>query len=323
MIISFFNLTTEEEQKVKNIFQKETLKFFKDSVNKTNISEYNDSNIICICPKSNLNIEILSQCKNLKYIIARSTGIDHIDTTYCNKNNIIIKNTIKYGGISVAEYQFALLLNLTRKINIAQNSVRKNGFIKTGLQGIDLYNKTIGIIGYGNIGKNVAKLANAFGMKVLVNTKTINTSLEQTDNIKFTTLNELYEKSDIISINIPLTKETTHLINEQAFSKMKDNIIIINTSRGKIIDTNSLINALDNKKIAAAALDVIEGEKYIKNDFLDIEETDKDRIKNNLKKLLSYDNVIITPHNAYNSIEAVERIFEETIDNIKAILTEN
>ena len=322
MKLSFFNLSDNKKEIIKEKFNNFDLKFFDDSINKTNISEFSDSEIICICPKSNVNKMILEKCKNLRYVVTRSTGFDHIDSEYCKGNNIKIKNTIKYGGRTVAEYQFALILSLTRKIRQAQERVKNKSFSKDNLQGFDLYGKTIGVIGCGNIGKNVIRIANGFGMNVLVYTRTINKKLENKMNFKYVSLEEIYLNSDVISINIPITEETYHLIDKESFNKMKNNVLLINISRGKIINTDDLISAIENKKIAGAALDVIEGEKFLKGDFLDIDSNEKQLIVKNLERLLNFENVIITPHNAYNTKEAVDRIFEETIQNIKECIEE-
>lgn len=322
MKLSFFNLSDNKKEIIKEKFNNFDLKFFDDSINKTNISEFSDSEIICICPKSNVNKMILEKCKNLRYVVTRSTGFDHIDSEYCKGNNIKIKNTVKYGGRTVAEYQFALILSLTRKIIQAQERVKNKSFSKDNLQGFDLYGKTIGVIGCGNIGKNVIRIANGFGMNVLVYTRTINKELETKMNFKYVSLEEIYLNSDVVSINIPITEETYHLIDKESFNKMKNNVLLINTSRGKIINTDDLISAIENKKIAGAALDVIEGEKFLKGDFLDIDSNEKELIVKNLERLLNFENVIITPHNAYNTKEAVDRIFEETIQNIKECIEE-
>lgn len=317
MKISFFNLDNIQKKIVMKNFKNLNLSFFDNSINKTDISEFDDSEIICICPKSNVDKKILDKCKRLKCVITRSTGIDHIDGEYCKKKNIDIKNTTKYGGITVAEYQFGLILNLTRKINKAQERLKNKSFSKNDLQGIDLYGKTIGVIGCGNIGKNVIRIANGFGMDVLVYTRTIDNELPNKMNFTYVSLDEIYSNSDIISVNVPITDETYHLINEDAFNKMKKNAILINTSRGKIINSDALISAIENNKIGGAALDVIEGEKFLKGDFLDISNNQKEDVVENLEKLLGFENVIITPHNAYNTKEAVDRILEETIENIK------
>lgn len=320
MKISFFNLDDVQKKYIMMNFPDSELKFFDNSINKTDITEFDDSEIICICPKSNVDKKILDKCKQLKYVITRSTGIDHIDSKCCKEKNINIKNTTKYGGITVAEYQFGLILNLTRKINNAQVRVKNKSFLKDGLQGIDLYGKTIGVIGCGNIGKNVIRIANAFGMNVLVYTRTIDNELPNKLNFTYVSLDEIYSNSDIISVNVPITDETYHLIDEVAFNKMKKNAILINTSRGKIVNTDDLISAIENNKIGGAALDVIEGEKFLKGDFLDISNNQKEGVIENLEKLLGFENLIITPHNAYNTKEAVDRIFEETIENIKVCI---
>lgn len=128
MKIAFFNLDDNQKKIINMNFINSQLKFFDNSINKTDIREFCDSEIICICPKSNVNKMILDKCKNLKYVITRSTGIDHIDSEYCKVKNINIKNTTKYGGITVAEYQFALILNLTRKIKKAEERVKNKSF---------------------------------------------------------------------------------------------------------------------------------------------------------------------------------------------------
>lgn len=317
MKLSFFNLDDLEKEIIKKNFNNSNLRFFDNSINKTDISEFYDSEIICICPKSNVNKEIIDKCEKLKCIVTRSTGVDHIDTKFCEEKNIEIKNTVKYGGITVAEYQFGLMLSLIRKINKAYQRVKNKSFSKNHLQGIDLYGKTIGVIGCGNIGKNVIRIANGFGMNVLVYTRTIDKELEKKMNFKYVSLDEIYFNSDIISLNVPSTDETHHLIDKKAFDKMKNSAILINTSRGKIINADDLINAIENKKISGAALDVIEGEKFLKGDFLDIDNNKKEKVIENLDKLLNFENVIITPHIAYNTKEAVDRILEETIENIK------
>lgn len=318
MKIAFFNLDDDEKKIINKNFINSELKFFNNSINKTDIEEFCDSEIICICPKSNVNKMILDKCKNLKYVITRSTGIDHIDSEYCKVKNINIKNTTKYGGITVAEYQFALILNLIRKIKKAEERVENKSFLKNDLQGFELYGKTIGVIGCGNIGKNMVRIANGFGINVLVYTRTIDNELSKKMNFKYVSLDELYSESDIISVNVPLTDETYHLVNEDAFNKMKKGVIFINTSRGKIVNTVDLIRAIENNKIGGVALDVLEGEKFLKGDFFDINNNQKQSVVENLEKLLSFKNVIITPHNAYNTKEAVDRIIYETIENIKS-----
>lgn len=315
MVITFFNLSDVEERIARKRYSNHETKFFSESVTKTDILEFDDSDIICVSPKSNVNSKIIDACKNLKYVIARSTGIDHIDYSYCKEKNILIKNAVNYGSISVAEYQFSLLLNLTRKITMTQEQVKRGDLSTSYIQGTDLYGKTIGIIGYGNIGKRVEELSLAFGMKVLIYTKP-----EVSHDNKFVSLEELLKNSDVISLNVPLTDETYHLIDRDAFLKMKDNVILINTSRGKVVDTLSLIEFLKSGKILAAGLDVIEGEKYLKGDFSDVSVDDELTVKNNFNELLSFDNVIITPHNAFNSREAINRIFNESLENIDECL---
>ena len=313
MVISFFNLDQAGREVAREKLSGNTLRFFDGTLNVTDKEAYRDSDILCITPKSVATADVLRNCENLKYVVTRSTGTDHIDAAYCKEKGVGVMSAVYYGGISVAEYQFALLLNLTRKVSLAQETVKAKGFVKSGLQGTDLYGKTLGVIGYGNIGKKVETIARAFGMHVLISTRS-----RDGKDPKFVLLKDLLQSADVISLNIPLTDETYHMLDREAFQNMKDGVIILNTARGEVIDTDSLIEALESKKVKAAALDVVEGEQYLRGDFGSKSEID--RARSSLKALLSFDNVIVSPHVAYNSAEAVERILEETIDNIRSVL---
>ena len=200
---------------------------------------------------------MLSKFKNLKYIFLRCVGYSNVDLQYCKKNNIKVFNTPNYGNSTIAEYVFSLILTLSKKILLAQKSIFDGNIEQENLQGIELYSKTIGIIGLGSIGRKIVNIAHGFGMNVLAY------DINHQGAYNFVELDELLKKSDFISINCPLNNSTKNLIDKTAISKMKKNAIVINTARGEILDTEELYYALINKKIKGAALDVIECEEYL------------------------------------------------------------
>jgi len=209
------------------------------------------------------------------------------------------------------------MLSLSRKIHESYVAAAQGKFTTTGLMGFDLKNKTIGIIGGGRIGLHVARMARSFGMHVRVYDIHQDQFLAELINFKYVDLDELFKISDIISLHVPLNSDTFHMINKDSITKMKDNVLIINTARGALINNLDLIDALENNKIYGVGLDVLEGEEFLFEENLSnspIESAAKVIVESKL--LLEKPNVVITPHNAFNSIEAVDRIINTTIDNI-------
>lgn len=283
--------------------------------------------IISVFTSSRLSSEVLSQFNNLKLIAARSVGFSHIDIDYCKSKNIKVVNTPHYGDYTVAEYSFALLLSLVRKINEAQTNL-KAGEVNKEYFGVELFNKKIGIIGLGGIGSKALKIAKGFSMDVMIYDVFKNEELQKEYGFKYVDVDYLCENSDIISLHAPATKENYHLINEERISKMKDGVIILNTARGELIDTQALYNALSTKKIAGAGLDVLECEEgmakscnYLGDNLCEDVECMKKTLTNH--RLLYLPNVIATPHSAYDTIEAVNRIIEMTTKNIISFCDNN
>lgn len=322
MKIAFFEITKSEKEQFKVAFSNETLLFFENPIQDVEISKYEDANVISIFVHSKIDKKILSQLKNLKLITTRSTGIDHIDTTYCKKNNILVKNVPFYGENTVAEHTFALILALSRKIHSSYIKSLKGNFSTEGLQGFDLQNKTIGIIGGGRIGLHVAKIAKAFGMHVRVFDINKDYFLAELINFKYVDLTELYHTSDIVTLHVPLNSHTKYMINKNSLKEFKKGALFINTSRGELVNTDDLIKAIDNKTISGAGLDVIEGEEFWAEENIFNSPIEKSaKLIVNSKILLDNENVVITPHNAFNSIEAVYRIISTTIENIKSAIS--
>jgi len=259
--------------------------------------------------KTPLSKEVLQQVPNVKYIGVLATGYNVVDVQSANELGITVTNIPSYGTHAVAQFTFGLLLELCHHIGKHNHAVKSGEweqspdfcFWKTPL--VELSKKTIGIIGFGSIGQATAKIAIAFGMKVIVYTRTLK---EEFDGIEFVSLEDALTNSDIVSLHCPLTKETEGIINKNSLNKMKPNAFLINTSRGPLINEADLKEALDNKVIAGAAVDVVSEEP----------------IKGN-NPLLRTTNCIVTPHIAWASIESRQRLMDTAIDNLQAYLSGN
>lgn len=290
--------------------------------------EMKDAEIISCFTSSCATNEILSQFPSLQLIALRSVGFNHVDLDYCNEHKILVVNAPNYGNKTVAEFAFGLLLNVSRHITRAYNELRQDFVEHQNTVGMELFGKTIGIIGLGAIGSEMARISYGVGMNVLGYDIKENPELIEKYHVKYTNLDELLTHSDIISLHAPLTKDNYHLINAESFSKMKNSAILINTARGRLVDTQALYNALITKQIAGAGLDVLECEEAISNPdyLLDLNHyLPQDCLKNTVlnNRLMNLQNVIITPHIAYDTKEAIKRILDITIQNIDAFLDGN
>ncbi len=317
MKIAFFEITNLEKERFSKDLVGNELLFFSDTIQDVNVSHYDDADVVCIFIHSEIDKELLNKLSNLKLICTRSTGLDHIDLNACNEKNILVKNVPLYGENTVAEHTFALILSLSRKIHMSYVRSIQGGFSTEGLQGFDLENKTIGIIGGGRIGLHVARIAKGFGMHVRVYDISQDHFLAELINFKYVSLDELFNSSDIVTLHVPLNQYTEHIINRNSLDKFKKGSLLINTARGALVDMDALLGALENGILAGAGLDVIEGEELLVEENIfnsPIEKAAKLIVSS--KKLLDNENVVLTPHNAFNSIEAVNRIIDTTIQNI-------
>ena len=283
--------------------------------------EYADADVISVFTTSRVNAKVLKQFKNLKLIALRSVGFNHVDMQYCRENHIVVENSPNYGNQSVAEFALALLMDVLRKVTMSYLGYKDAKVHPSCLMGLELYGKTMGIVGLGAIGSTFAKISHGLGMKILGYDKNEKENLKRDLNVVYTDFDTLVRKSDFISIHAPLTQENYHMFDEDCFKKMKNNAILINTGRGELIDSSALFNALVNKKILGAGLDVLENEQTITDvDYmLGINRLDKLTLEQTIinSRLFQLDNVILTPHIAYNTKEAVERILSTTVNNIK------
>lgn len=313
----------EKKHFLKNLKNCE-MQFIDNHLNESNVYKVKDADAIGVFIYSLINKKILNKLPNLKLIITLSTGFDHIDLKECKRRKIVVCNVPHYGENTVAEHTFALILNLTRKIHKACERTARGDFSLDGLRGTDLQGKTIGIIGAGSIGQHVIRIAKGFHMNVVAYDQFKNPKLAKKLGFKYVNFDYLLKNSDIVTLHVPYNKSTHHMMNKKAISKMKNGAVIVNTARGGIIETSSLLQGLQSGKIGGAGLDVLEEECFIKEEkqilskhFL--KECDLKTVLQN-HMLLKQDNVIITPHNAFNSWEALHRILDTTISNINSFL---
>ena len=269
--------------------------------------------------------ETLLEFPKLRFVTTRSTGYDHIDLKACVERNILVSNVPTYGENTVAEFAFALILALSRKIFPAVKRVREQGLFATDdLQGFDLLNKTIGVVGAGHIGVHVIKIAKGFGMKVLAYDPYPKAELSTQYGFEYASLEDLLKSSDIITLHVPYMPATHHLISVQNIGLCKKGAVIINTARGGLIETSALISALKSGQIAGAGMDVLEEEGFVKDEVHMLAQGHPNELQ--LKTILAdhelmyMDNVLITPHNAFNTKEALQRILDTTIMNIQAFV---
>jgi D-lactate dehydrogenase len=298
-------------------------RFYPDEADRIDPEKIGDAEILSVFIYSDLDATLLRRLPRLKMIATRSTGYDHIDTAFCREMGIIVSNVPSYGANTVAEHAFALILSLSRKIYPARERTLHGDFSFHGLQGFDLLGKTLGVIGTGQIGRHVIRIANGFQMRVLAHDKRSDPGLAEVLGFRYVELEQLLSDSDVITLHCPLTPETRHLIGEAEFHSMKRGALLINTARGGLVDTEALLRALEAGAIGGAGLDVLEEEEAVREERQLLSKRFDERklrsvIRNHI--LLKRDDVIITPHIAFNSREAVERILTTTVENIGAYL---
>ncbi len=281
-----------------------------------------DATVLCTFIESHIGEEELKRFPNLKLVATRSTGFDHIDLTAAKAQRVTVVNVPSYGEHTVAEFAFALLLALSRRIIDADERVRETGtFSPKGLRGFDLAGKTIGIVGCGHIGVHVIRMANGFGMKVIGFDVNRNDDLARTLNFTYLTLPELLAASDIVTLHVPYNAHMHHLINRENIGTFKKGAYLINTSRGAVVETQALIEGIKSGTLAGAGLDVLEEEGELADEatFLTAPHPNEEGLKIALENhyLIQHPRVIVTPHLAFNTTEAVERILDTTIENIR------
>lgn len=316
--VAWFDAEEWQKEYMENMEHSFDIDFFSQSLDESSADKLGGYDAVTVFVDSDVSAEVIDSM-DAKIIATRSTGFDHIDTGHAARNGVMVSNVPSYGPSTVAEHTFGLLLNLTRKISEAEEQVEEGNFSHKGLMGTDLDGKKIGVIGTGDIGQRVIEIARGFNMDVIAYDPYPKQHLEHEIGFMYVDLEDLIEQSDIISLHAPLTDSNHHLLSEEQFEMMEDTIIL-NTARGGLVDTEALIEALEDGSVRSAGLDVLEDESMMKDD---VEVLSKAQSENDIEKVLEdhilvdRDDVIVTPHNAFNSKEALHRIVETSVKNIE------
>lgn len=291
------------------------IKFYETRLSEDTVNLANGYDIVCVFVNDDINRKVLDSLKKygIKLIALRCAGYNNVDIEYAYKKVHIVR-VPAYSPYAVAEHAMALLLTSIRRIHKSFIRTRDFNFSLNGLTGFDLHNKTVGVVGTGKIGKVFVNICKGFGMNIIAYDKYPDKNL----SVDYVPLDDVWKKSDIISFHCPLTEETRHLINKESVDKLKKGVVIINTSRGALIDSEALLEGIKERKIGAACLDVYEEESDVFfHDFSGhIVEDDT------LARLISMPNVIVTSHQAFLTNEALENIAYTTLSNVKQFIEE-
>jgi len=294
-----------------------------DALNERTAHDYADAEVLSPFVYSKLDAAILARFPQLKLIATRSTGYDHVDLSYCKAHGVTVCNVPDYGDSTVAEHVFALLLGLARNLPASAERTRRGHFSQSDLRGFELRGKTLGVVGAGRIGRRVIEIALGFGMTVIAVDQHPDHALSRRLGFSYMPLDEVLSRSDIVTLHVPASPETTGLISDPEFALMKPGAVLINTARGSVVEVEALVRALAEGRLRAAGLDVLPNEPALR-DEAEIFRRDAPVSNQDLTALvanhalLQFPNVLVTPHNAYNTAEAVKRIIETTLANIEA-----
>jgi D-lactate dehydrogenase len=282
-----------------------------------------EAEVVSTFVNSRLDASVLARFPRLRLVATRSTGYDHIDLGYCAEHGITVCNVPDYGDSTVAEHAFALLLALSHRIVDAVVRTRQGDFSQAGLRGFDLSGKTLGVVGTGRIGRRAIAIARGFGMAVIAHDARPDQAEGRRLGFVYADLDEVLARADVVTLHLPASPGTRHLLSDAAFATMRRGAVLINTARGNIVDVAALVRALGDGRLLAAGLDVLPEEPLIREEA-QIFRTDRPRHPDDLETLLAdhvllrFPNVLVTPHNAFNTEDAVRRLVETTLGNIEA-----
>lgn len=293
--------------------------YIDDSIDVANLNP--ETEVVSVFVSSTISREIIEKLPRLKLIACRSTGFNNVDIAAAEEHGIAVVNVPTYGESTVAEYTFTLLLALLRKLPASLGFLQQE-FEVSSLMGHDLHGKTIGVVGTGHIGQHVITIAKGFAMHVVAYDPFAKEALAKELGFEYVSLEDLLKTSDVVTLHAPYTPDTKHILTGERLACMKPEAVLINTARGELVDTQALVDALESKRIAGAALDVLEGEQLFKtHQEVSLlrggrwpESAGKQSVA--LMALNKMPNVILTPHNAFNTVEAIGRINSVTCQNI-------
>lgn len=317
----FLSLTPELKSFFKKKLSKGKGKIYTESLTLEKIDAATE--ILGVFVDSAVDKKVFNALPNLKCILTLSTGFDHIDLKEAKKRGVVVCNVPSYGEVTVAEHALTLILSLAKNLFPSVKRVKEGNYDYHGLRGFDLQGKTVGVVGTGKIGSHLAQLLYAFGVQILAYDVYKNQNLIDNFGVKYVSKSKLFAESDIISLHLPLFPETTHMINKAAIKKMKKGVYIINTARGGLIDSSALVWGLEKEIVAGAGIDVLEDENLLEDPLLFCEdncrpEAEKTALMNNI--IIDHPRTIVTPHSAFNTIEAVKRILGTSAENMNAFI---
>lgn len=322
MKIYVFDVENWEAGAFDRLHSEHEIAFTSESLRPENASRYADAEAVSTFIYSSLDQDVLAEMPKLELIASRSTGVDYIDTDRCRERGITVSNVPDYGRATVAEHVFALLLTISHRMEDAVQRTRRGDFNAGGLRGFDLRGKTLGVVGTGDIGRAVIAIARGFGLEVLAFDVKPDPHAAREQGFTYVALDELLARSHVITLHVPGNEKTRNMIASEQFERMREGVILINTARGSIVDHQALARALVEGKVAAAGLDVLPEEPVVREEAELLRSVYESRHDlNNLlagQVLIHLRNVVVTPHNAFNTREAVERILETTVDNLAA-----
>ena len=293
------------------------IKYFETKLNEDTVELTKGYDVVCVFVNDTVNAAVIDKLyvNGIKVVALRCAGYNNVDIRYaCGKIHVL--RVPAYSPYAVAEHAMAMLLTSVRRIHKAYMRTKDFNFSLSGMTGFDLNGKTVGIIGTGRIGRTFMDICRGFGMKVLAYDKYPATELDNGDTVRYVSLDELFEISDIISLHCPLSKETYHIIDEQAIAKCKKGVVVVNTSRGALVDAEALLAGIKSRKIGAACLDVYEEESELFFEDFSGHILEDDI----LARLITMPNVIVTSHQAFLTEEALTNIADTTINNIVEFL---
>ena len=292
------------------------IKYYETKLNEDTVELATGADAVCVFVNDTVNREVIDRLYELgvKTVALRCAGFNNVDIKHA-AGKIRVVRVPAYSPYAVAEHAIALLLTSIRRIHKAYIRTRDFNFSLNGMTGFDLHGKTVGVIGTGRIGRVFIDICLGFGMKVLAYDKFPAEGLDNGDTVRYVTTEELFANSDIISLHCPLTEETYHIINEQSLSACKRGVVLINTSRGALVDAEALLSAIKARQVGAACLDVYEAESdlFFEDNSGHILEDDT------LARLISMPNVIVSSHQAFLTEEALSNIAETTVENLLAL----
>ena len=292
------------------------IKYYETKLNEDTVELATGADAVCVFVNDTVNREVIDRLYELgvKTVALRCAGFNNVDIKHA-AGKIRVVRVPAYSPYAVAEHAIALLLTSIRRIHKAYIRTRDFNFSLNGMTGFDLHGKTVGVIGTGRIGRVFIDICLGFGMKVLAYDKFPAEGLDNGDTVRYVTTEELFAKSDIISLHCPLTDETYHIINEQSLAACKRGVVLINTSRGALVDAEALLSAIKARQVGAACLDVYEEESdlFFEDNSGHILEDDT------LARLISMPNVIVSSHQAFLTEEALSNIAETTVENLLAL----